>query len=72
MSRFGLALHDKEYFYNEVFVGKDGKLYAIPRLTPEDVGRLGFLILILFTSPPRRRLWMALSSEIVYYTQPFR
>ena len=23
---------------------KDGKLYAIPRLTSEDVGRLGFLI----------------------------
>ena len=22
VSRFGLALHDKEYFYNEVFVGK--------------------------------------------------
>ena len=45
VSRFGIVLHDKEFFYYEVFVGKkDGKLYAIPRLTPGDDGRLGFLI----------------------------
>ena len=45
VSRFGLVLHDEEYYHYEVFVGKkDGKLYAIPRLTPGEDGRLGFLI----------------------------
>ena len=46
VSRFGFVLKEREFFCNQVFVGKkDGKLYAIPRLDLEDEdGDMGFLI----------------------------
>ena len=53
---------------------KDGKLYAIPRLTSEDVGRLGFLIsnLNAIHLSPKEKVLDGTKLKIFYYVQLFR